>query len=442
LGRFTCSITLQFSAKSSVSPDRQPPSDVDNLKPCRSVRLRQFCKRFSRKQVVSTPTELDAYVLEPYVHGCCCSELATSLDTELPTYSPWELPVNPDVKLSEPSKEEFFTTQERPSPLVMASISHRHEEQPVELEGPLPYALLSRQSSSASFERFHKQSDYAQAFVIHHAPTPLSTPPYPQGTYMEANSSMSPESINEVQSHTLSPVSPVTPSLNNAYGSILKKHSDISPVSFSASPGQRFSPSLESYTDHYETRDSFSIPEPSLSGTAGRVHESAEDSSSWFRGVVDTEDFSNNYLALSASMEIPPMYQALGNESISPSVGEDSKTSWNGLIEQNCTTRVTTRKTSPWHRRLVQIQMATGAALSICQEETAYGSALLSQDISTTTIKRSKAVRRQHRQGNLPCTQTSTEPKEPADYPTEMCDVCQKEFTGRYVCLRMTFISE
>jgi hypothetical protein len=409
--------TLQSSAKSAVDSTSQRQSEGTDPKPPQRFRVRRFLKRSNRTQSVTSRADSG---LGPYLHNCYGFELPASLDWELPTYSPWEMPTDIDVDLFNKPTYGSSKAYVRSGLPVMTCEPYEHEMRPIELEGSLPDDFLRRQNIIS--EHSHKGIYTRQSPIVCHVPAPVPTPPavYPRRHCTEEGPSSLPELSNREQSDTLSPISPLTPSLDTAYGSDSQQHYDVSPVNATSSLRQQFMLPLDDYTtgccSHYGMNTPHSCSNPGLPVMTSLTQASAENPPLSFGVVLGTNQFSHRHTTMYPSSGFIPNYQDIGCDVFLPELATDSESSGDGLEDRTCNSGDAHTKSSPWHRRLVGIQEA-----------------LPCRSVPATTITRSKAVRRPQRFSNLTRTQDMAETNKLVSYPTEWCGICQRSFTGRYV---------
>jgi hypothetical protein len=357
----------------------------------------------------------------------CRSELPDSevLLSELPVISNeevrQELPT--DCSDSPSPAQELFD----PDSMAFATFE---DDAVYELESNTTMNFDSQDSSPASVEYAHlgKWNDLGFHETKHQAFAPVTTPASLSRLQTEEHMSISPSLVSANNSHTQSPVSPVTPSLETARGTEIKQPVDVSPISVTALPYQPFPLLLQQpHIDGYAYSHNglyYSEPESSFSSTQAEpsLYSSKErhwNHENYPRLTLSPESESFEYI-----QEEPISLACLGSSILG------SEVPWSSTDHQSMRTERIDH-TPGWYQypslRTDVIEISAmhrhwdGSDAPPATKEIDRFDTCFHEHTTSTPLKEDACAhaREANNVGHAP------------RYPREKCNLCEREFTGK-----------
>jgi hypothetical protein len=418
-------------------------STTSKVKSLGTLRFGRYYVKLERHPTGKLPTNSNVDLRSIKEHHFGLSELSNrsyrselsseeGLLSELPVFSDEELrqELPTDRSGSSASPQELLDPDSMTSAIFESDAVY-------ELESDLPMPFGSQYSYMDPVGYAHSGKGDTPAFHgrMHPAFAPVPTPASLPRLQTEEHLNGLPSLVSANSSHTPSPVSPVTPSLQTARsGSEAEQQADVSPITATGPPYQPAPPLLqqsdiEEYVPQY-SYDRFHDAE--LESSFASTQDETFSYSRPMSGNLNHDTHHVPYF--SANLRQPAhgvaSYQRINQEL----VALETRALWNGTDFLPMGNE-RTEYASSWHRNLPPSANTSGIS-TIHRHPGFFNPPLLLDDINrsdecfpthdTTTQLNEDAEVGTQELANL------ANGRHTPRYPTESCRACGKEFTGRY----------
>jgi hypothetical protein len=383
----------------------------------------QYC-RTSELSSESCPSELSS--------DGCLSELPPDYEDLLN-----ELPTIPYEKFAQELPSDCsggLQELQDPAPITTATLE-RHAVYELDSNRPLSCGTQHRSMESVGYCSFDSQKDYIPYGMVHQgfAPVPATTPLRRLQTVESLN--VVPSLVSANNSHTPSPVSPVTPSLEVTRSVLAEQQADVSPIPGTTLPYQSAplllqQPEINEYAPHYSQEVSY-YSEPASPFGSVQV-----DSFSYIKPMLDYWQNNDHHVSYFSRDPAQPVQSVATYQQTDQVSAVSGFSGWSSGVGRNKMVSHTMRTdrtdlASSWQQNILSASSPVDIRAIYRPPNSSETPAQTGRVNHSPDRLDARTTATQSNDETSVRNWESAKSRRTPPYPKEKCNVCGKEFTGK-----------